>query len=533
MILEFICLLTASVAVLVFVQWFTGKDDYFGKRSIPALPEGLLFGNTRVLMFKKSSMGEFVKMVYDKFPGEKVVGMYDVYGPVFVLTDPELIKKIMVKQFDSFVDRRPFFWNPKCKSPKIIINRTLLTLMGQRWRNMRATLSPAFTGSKMRQMFELIVECSASMVTHYKKRLSTVDSLELDMKDMFTKFTNDVIATCAFGIKVDSLENPENEFYINGRKMMRFNRLSVAVRVLAIQLFPRIMDVLGIDIVDREQLDYFTNLILRTVRTRQSENILRRDMVQLLIEARNGILKHEKETDQPEGFATVQESKVGLAQKQIEMTEIDLVAQCIIFFVAGFDTVSTCLTFFAYELAMNPQIQQRLYEEILETHQRLSGKSIDYETLQSMKFMDMCVSESLRLWPPIPMIDRLCVRDYQVDEDPLRFTIDKGTAVWIPVHALHRDPKYYPQPERYDPERFAEENRHNLNTGAYLPFGAGPRNCIGSRLALTEVKSIVYHLLLNFSLERTAGTPVPMRLARGFAATNSEREVVVGLKLRK
>ncbi|KAL1397941.1 hypothetical protein pipiens_002460 [Culex pipiens pipiens] len=143
--------------------------------------------------------------------------------------------------------------------------------------------------------------------------------------------------------------------------------------------------------------------------------------------------------------------------------------------------------FMAYELALNQDIQQKLYKE-------------------KMTYMDMVVSESLRMWP-VPLIDRLCVRDYSFDEgEGLKFTIEKGACLWFPVHGIHHDAKYYPDPSKFDPERFSEANKGQINTSAYLPFGVGPRNCIRSRLALMKIKAIMYQLMLDFKFERTEKT---------------------------
>ncbi|XP_058837438.1 cytochrome P450 9e2-like [Topomyia yanbarensis] len=510
------------------------KDDYFQKRLIPSIPSGLFSPLFLSFLFKKCSWSDYSKIIYDGNVADRIVGLSDNQGRVFALLDPELIKTVAVKNFDHFTDRRPTFWNPNAKNPRTILHRTLFSLAGEKWRNMRTTLSPAFTGSKMRLMFELVLECCENMTRHYRKQLTDSGGFEVyDMKDIFSRFSNDVIGTCAFGISVDSMKEPNNDFYTNAKKLTQFQRLSVLLRMLFIMLFPKISDALGVEVVDREQLDYVTELIVNAVKSRKANNIVRPDMIHLLMEARKGVLKDHQEAEQNDGFATVRESEVGQVQASFKMTDLDMVAQCSIFLLAGFETVSTCLTFLVYELTVNPDVQQRLYEEVLETVEQLDGTPLRYETLQKMKYMDMCVSESLRLWPPIPIIDRLCISDYRLDDGQIHCTIEKGAGIFIPIYGLHRDPKYFPEPERFDPERFSDENKASINMGAYLPFGVGPRNCIGSRFALMEVKAILFHMLQHFSFERTDKTPVPMKLLCGTISVTSKREVAVALKLRK
>ncbi|XP_058837439.1 cytochrome P450 9e2-like [Topomyia yanbarensis] len=513
--------------VLAIVYYLLTKNkDYFHGKPIPSLAAKFLLGSTWPLYLRTLSFGDFIRSVYGKFPNAKVFGMFDLTAPVFVLRDPELIKKIAVKDFDHFVDHVPTFGSTDHDHPNLIVGKSLFALTGQKWKNMRATLSPAFTGSKLRLMFDLIVECSENAVRYYKDEARTKGPQEYEMKNIFSRFTNDVVATSAFGLQVDSLKNPTNEFYVTGKKMMNFSRFSVLLRILGYRFIPDILGRLGIDIIDAKHNSYFRSLILTAIKERETKGIVRQDMVNLLIQAKKGILKHKKQKEEDGGFAAVQESDVGKGQSLATLTDTEMVAQCLIFFLAGFDTVSTCLLFTTYELAVNPDIQQKLYEEIVATNSSLDGGSLTYDAMHKMKYLDMVVSESLRMWPPAPALDRICVKDYLLDcGDGLKFTIDKGTIVWIPVQALHYDPKYYPNPEVFDPERFGDEQKDNISTETYAPFGIGPRNCIGSRFALAEVKTILYYLLLNFSLEKTSRTEVPLKIIKGFGDVIPENGV--------
>lgn len=154
----------------------------------------------------------------------------------------------------------------------------------------------------------------------------------------------------------------------------------------------------------------------------------------------------------------------------------------LIFFLAGFETTATVMTFLAYEVCVNPDVQQKLYEEIVEIESNLNGKRINYETLQKMKYLDQVVSECLRKWTT-PLTDRMCVKEYDCEYgDGAEFRFEKGVTFWIPIYGIHHDPNYFPEPEKFDPERFSDENKHNIVPGTYMPFGVGPRNCIGKSI---------------------------------------------------
>ncbi|XP_001649101.2 probable cytochrome P450 9f2 [Aedes aegypti] len=523
------------VAVLaVIYRRITRFYEYFHDKPIPSMAAGPPFGSAGPLYRKKYSFNDFIKMTYDKFPGAKVFGLFDMTTKLFVIRDPELIKKVTVKDFDYFVNRRATFGESIDDHDEMLFAKSLLALNDQKWRDMRATLSPAFTGSKMRAMFELIEGYSARMVEILKEQSQAAGYVDYEMKDCFTRVANDIIATCAFGLQVESLKNRENEFYVMGKNMLNFNRVSIMFRIFGFNLFPGLMAKLGVDLIDAEFGQYFSKIIKDAVHTRETRGIVRPDMIHLLMQAKKGALKSQHETTEANtGFATVEESEVGRSSIAKAITESEMIAQCFVFFLAGFDSVSSEMVFMAYELALNPDVQQRLYEEIVETDKQLGGKPPTYDTLQKMQYMDMVVSESLRMWPA-GAFDRKCDRDYVLDDGAgLKFTIDRGACVWIPVHGIHRDPKYYPNPDKFDPERFSESNRDNIDMTMYMPFGAGPRNCIGSRFALMEIKAIMYALLLQFRIDRNDKTSVPLKLVKGFAGLNGEGGVHLRLTLRQ
>lgn len=529
--------LAVVLAVVAYLyRWITRNNGYFHDKPIPSMAVTPFFGVSAPLLLRKVTFPDFIETLYNKYPGVKVFGMFETITPFFMIRDPELIKQIAIKDFDHFVDHRPTFGlfdDESAEHPNALFRKTLFSMTGQRWKEMRATLSPAFTGSKMRLMFSLMGESFDAMVDHYAKKAGASGRVEVEVKDMISRVSINIIASCAFGIKVDCFKEQDHEFLYHGRKMMDFGRPIVIARLMAMRIFPKLSSRLGLDLLDTEQAEYFTKVFQETIKARESHGVVRNDMIDLLLQARKGTLKFQEEKDDQEGFATVQESDVGKVDVSKSMSEAEMIAQCLVFFLGGFDTVSSCAMFTVYELVRNPEVQQKLYEEVLETSKELNGKPLSYDALQKMKYMDMVVSETLRLWPLAPATDRLCTKDYTIDDGQgVRYTIDKGTCVWFPAAGLHRDPQYFPNPERFDPERFNDENKRDINLGAYLPFGIGPRNCIGSRFALMEVKAVMYFLLLKFSFERGPKTQIPMQLRKGFTNLGPENGMHMELKLR-
>ncbi|XP_029174048.1 cytochrome P450 9e2-like [Nylanderia fulva] len=479
-------ILLSLLAGTVAVYYYFFKDlNFFKKHGILHIPPWPVVGNMAPAFFRQLSKAEIVEAVYNLNQDAKYVGFFDGMNPVVMIRDPELIKSIGVKHFDSFTDHRAFI--DEANDP--LIGKNLFSLRGDKWRDVRTLLSPAFTSSKMKTMFKLMSDCATNFADFLSKLPS--DESVMEMKNCFTRYTNDVIATCAFGISVDSMKTPTNEFYVNGKDLTSFNTLRT-IKFYLIRSMPVITKILGIKFVDNRLGQFFKNLVRSTIDTRDKQNIVRPDMLQLMMESRG---------------------KRGPGK---ELTIEDMTSQAFIFFFGGFDTVSTLMCFAIHEITVNPNVQVKLRNEIDEVLKKTNGE-LSYEAVNGMQYLDAVINEALRLWSVAVFVDRLCVKDFELPpalpgDKP--FVVKRGTYVWFPIYGLHRDPKYFEKPNEFYPERFLDENKKNFNASAFIPFGLGPRMCIGNRFALLETKVMIFHLLARCELKPCAKTSHPLRLSR-------------------
>ncbi|XP_015838491.1 cytochrome P450 9e2 [Tribolium castaneum] len=475
--------------------------SFWETRNVPHVTSWPLVGSMFPVLTQKKHFVEISQNIYTQFPNAKCVGYVLFTKPTLLIRDLDLLKQIGVKEFDSFHDHLPFV----TEATEPLLSKSLLNLLGDEWRKMRATLSPAFTSSKMKHMYQLICECAERFTQHFGNR--TVD---VEIKDVFSRFSNDVIASAAFGIQVDSLKEPGNEFYSMGKAVTSILNGFQMVKVFLALSFPNIAKLIQFRAIPPKVTSFFYDIIIDNIKKRKNEGIVRPDMVHLLMEAQSGKLKHDNNTEQVDGFATVEESEIGKNSNKIQLTDELIVAQALIFLLAGFDSVSTGLSFIAYELATNPDVQKKLQEEIDSVLEKNQGK-VMYNEIQSMKYLDQVLCETLRLWPPAPQTDRYCNKDFPIDAN---FTIEKGVMIEIPIFAIHRDPQYFADPDKFDPGRFSDENKSKIVPGTYIPFGVGPRNCIGSRFALLEIKILFWHLLSKFDILPNEKTVVPFKLCK-------------------
>ncbi|KAJ3645290.1 hypothetical protein Zmor_022956 [Zophobas morio] len=522
----------ATVAAVAVGYWLlTRPYKYWLEKGVKQGTPSLIFGDIGATIFRKQSFPDVMVMLYNACPNTRYSGVYQFFLPTLLVKDPDLIKQITVKDFDHFVDHRSFI--PEDIDP--LWDKNLLILRGKKWREMRTTLSPAFTSSKMKYMFTLISQSGEQFVNYFLKKDENLITIE--MKDTFTRFTNDVIANTAFGAECDSLRDRENEFYLMGKEATDVGGIWRMLKLIGYLVIPRLYKFFKIPLFSRSVTDFFTNIVKSNIQSREKHGIVRPDMIHLLLQARKNELKHdESEPVQDTGFATVAESETNkdVQNTKREITDEDIISQALLFFFAGFETVSLLMCFMSYELAVNPDVQKRLIEEVDETLEACKGK-LTYEALLGMKYLDMVVCETLRKWPNAVALDRICTKPYTIepkypDEKPVY--LENNAVVWFPVFAIHRDPQYYPEPERFDPERFNDENKVNIKPCTYLPFGSGPRNCIGSRFALLETKILFFYVLSHFEVVPVEKTEIPLVLTKKQFNLTAENGFWLGLKRR-
>ncbi|KAI1308644.1 Cytochrome P450 3A24 [Halotydeus destructor] len=227
-------------------------------------------------------------------------------------------------------------------------------------------------------------------------------------------------------------------------------------------------------------MQYFERIVQKAIRERRANQIKAHDFLQLLID--------------------IWDDDAALDPKSKMITEAELVPQAIAFLSAGHDTTTVWLAVTFYLLALNPDCQQRLHEELN------SITDLDYDKLTDNQYLDAVVHESLRMYSPATLLGRLASDDYLIPGTDI--TIPKGTEVQIPIWSVHYDPDNYTDPGKFDPMRFMPENKDRLKPCTFLPFGSGIRNCIGQRFSFLETKVAVAEMIMNFEFFKTDKTPL-------------------------
>uniref|UniRef100_U3KHF3 Cytochrome P450 3A n=1 Tax=Ficedula albicollis TaxID=59894 RepID=U3KHF3_FICAL len=448
----------------------------FKKLGIPG-PRPLPFVGT--FLEYQHGVHNFDQKCFEKYG--KIWGFYDGRQPVLAVLDPILIKNILVKEcYDIFTNRRNFRLNG-------LLGSALNVAEDEQWKRIRTVLSPTFTSGKLKEMFHLINHYGEKLVQNIEKRVANDEFVTA--KDVFGAYSMDVVTSTSFSVNVDSMNNPNDPFVANIKKFLQFSFLSPLFLLLV--LFPFVTPVLErmkVTLLPSDVMEFFKNVFTKMKKERgKGSSTDRVDFLQLMIESQNS---HDG-------------SKSAETNLDKTLSDEEVLAQALIFVFAGYETTSSTLSYIAYNL------------DEVDTH--LPNKATPtYNTIIQMEYLDMVVNESIRLYPAGGWLERVCKRTVELNG----VTIPEGMVVLFPAFVLHRDPQYWPEPDEFRPERFSKENKEGIDPYTFLPFGAGPRNCIGMRFALLVVKVAVVVLLQNFSFRPCKDTWWPPRRAEIPLETN-------------
>ncbi|XP_035692120.1 cytochrome P450 3A8-like [Branchiostoma floridae] len=418
-----------------------------------------------------------------------VYGVFNGRTPLLVISDPQMLREIFVKQFHKFTNRAPEGMALDVKPQA----RMLTQLVDDDWKNVRSTISPAFSGGKLKQMTEAMNSCADLLVGNIGNFGEKGESF--DTKELTGAFTTDVIARTAFGLEIDSQHNPEDPFVVYSKKAFNFNFLNPLIWLFF--LFPSIMkpilEKFNYNFMANDVTDFFYNIVDQVMGMRKNEHG-RVDFMQLMVNAHKD--------DDPDNDAT----QVPGTKKPL--TKDDIVANSFLFFLAGYETTATTMAFTLYNLALHQEAQDKAREEI---NQVMEDRDlVDYEAVHNMPYLDMCINETLRMYSPAANNGRVAGEDVKLKW----LTIPKNMLVLIPILGIHHDPERWPEPDKFIPERFTKEEREKRDPFDWQPFGAGPRNCIGMRLALMEMKVGLARVLMKYRIVTGPDTDIPLKIMK-------------------
>uniref|UniRef100_A0A8C5B9V8 Cytochrome P450 3A27-like n=1 Tax=Gadus morhua TaxID=8049 RepID=A0A8C5B9V8_GADMO len=406
-----------------------------------------------------------------------VWGQFEGRSPLLMVTDPDMLKVILVKEcYSTFTNRSTF-----AKELFGPLKDGLTLVEDDRWKRIRSTISPSFTSGRLRQVFPIVERYADRLV----KTLDTEKpDQSVDVKKFVSPYCLDVITSASFSIDSDTTVNPDGPLSVQLRNLLKMKIWPFFV-IIALPIAQYFFRLIGFSIVNKASVDYFQNLLKSFKHDHKEDKSRHSDFLQLMIDS------EINESDIKDG---VEPSK--------GLTEPEILSQALIFIFGGYDITSATLSYILYNLALNPDAQQTLQQKIDVHFPKHSP--VSYEDLMNLEYLDNVISESMRLLPTAPLIDRVCKKTFQING----LTIPEGTAVGVPLSNIHRDPRFWTSPELFKPERFSKDHGEDIHPYAYMPFGLGPRNCVGMRFAVMVMKMVLVRLLRDHCVETCKDTVV-------------------------
>lgn len=283
-------ILSATVAALCASAylWARRRNRYWYRTRVPHLPGRPLVGNFGPILRWQTGIVQLFRAMYDdpRVRSAPAFGMHIFHNPTLVVRAPELVRQVMVRDFASFTDR---YSHSDTHDP--IGNLNILFARGSLWRRLRQRLTPFFSSGKLRQMFGLIAEVGAEMnarllAMSVAAAAGQTGAVELEVKDYAARYTTDVIASCAYGVRANALADPESAFRRNGRKVFTFN-LWRMLEVTAVHFLPEVSKSFRFRLFGAESTRFFKRMIEHVMGERERTQESRKDLIDMLIQLKN------------------------------------------------------------------------------------------------------------------------------------------------------------------------------------------------------------------------------------------------------
>ncbi|CAD0204566.1 unnamed protein product [Chrysodeixis includens] len=487
----FVFLVTVLVSILHYI--FQRKFRYWQKRNVPYVKPLPLLGNYAKYMLQKQYIGQTVQELCKQHPDQSYFGAFYGTKPILVVNSPEIAKDVFTKDF--------YYFNGRELSDYVgseLASLNLFFAHGDRWKVIRQNLTTLFSSSKMKKMFYLLEKCNHTLEDMLARETS-IDKV-LETRDLGARYTMDCICSCAFGVDSMAMSKEPNNVFKTVAGQLSEASTSRGLKMVIRDVWPGIFYGLKMQLFPPTIDEFFSKLLKGVFESRNHKPSPRNDFVDLVLMFKSQVHLIGDSISNPK---TGKDAKI-----KLKVDDDFLLAQCIMFFAAGFETSSTTISFTLYELAKHPAEQDKIIAEVDEYVSRQKNK-LEYECVHELPYLDAAVYETLRLYPILGAISREVMNDYKFADG---VQVGRGLRVHIPIYHFHHNPAYFPDPETFKPERFLPENKKDVKPYTYFPYGEGPRICIGSRFAKMQVMAGLITILKEYRVELANDMPETLTL---------------------
>jgi cytochrome P450 len=387
--------------------------------------------------------------------GDVALGYFGPF-PSYFLSKPEAIHDVLVTNADKFY---------KSTVVKNVLAPTagngIFTSDGSFWRRQRKLVQPAFHTRRIGAYADVMTRFTGEMLNEWRE--GETRKIDEDMTHLTMRIICKTLFDAEVKEEVEELGGALTHLFVLSDK--RFNQIPTIPYWMPTPLNKTL----------RKSVEVVDTLLKRFIDERRASGQDKGDLLSMLLAAQD------------------EDGSV--------MTDRQVRDEAMTLFGAGHETTAVTMMWTWYLLSQNPQVEAKLHEEL---DRVLTGRQPTLEDLPNLKYTEMIIKEALRIYPPAWGTTREPIEDVMIDGYPVK----KGSSVFINIYGMHRDARYFPNPDVFDPERFSAEREKDIPKYAYLPFGGGPRVCIGNAFALMEARLILAAMAQRYRLELAPGQVV-------------------------
>ncbi|XP_045497732.1 cytochrome P450 6j1-like isoform X1 [Colias croceus] len=419
--------------------------------------------------FTRKSVWQYFYDLKKKHPDD-YVGVFLGIQPALVVQSPQLARKVL-SDSDCFQDR--FSYSGTDSDPVGSLN--LFAVKGPLRKEMQQALSPIFTTLRLKKLTDLL-NINSRELTEKIERDFVKKQEHVNLKELMAMYISDTLAFSVFGIKVGTLNDDQSPLWYITKHMAKCTFMR-GLEILTVFFIPSLAEILRMKFFSAPATDFLKKMFRSVINEREERG-------------------EKNDTDLVGHFLKIKENFTSGADA--DRGENLMVAQAAAFIMASIETSTSTLTYCFSELAYHQEEQETLYKEIDNALRQTGKQVLDYNDLVEMKYLTAIINETLRKYVPLQHLDRVAVRDYKLTDN---VTVEKGIPVYVNLVALQHDERFFPEPEKWRPERFLGTADFDTLNYTFLPFGEGHRSCIGKRYGMLQLRTAIAHVVHKFRIE--------------------------------
>lgn len=361
----------------------------------------------------------------------------------------------------------------------------LLTSSDNKWRGRRKLLTPAFHFRILEDFQDIFYEQSNVLVEKLKQEKKDE---EVEISELITLCTLDIVGDSAMGVQLNAQIRSDN-LYVKAVKDITFSIVQWFAKPW--YWFPPILYFSAMGKKRRKDIELVHKFARKVIKKKKDELIEKLEENQSLDD-----FQEDKEVLGIKKRRAFLDLLVYHHLNDGSLTEEDIREEVDTFMFEGHDTTAMGITWTLYLLGLHQDIQERVFQELCDIFNDDINRNIKIEDIKHMKYLENVIKESIRLYPSVPFILRRNTEELKIGDN----IIPRNSSLVVYIYGIHHNPEVFENPEVFDPDRFLQENCENRHPFAYVPFSAGPRNCIGQRFAMMVMKTVCANVLRNFKL---------------------------------